>query len=87
MQIGKFFTYGILVLTLATGCATSQVTGNKKLGFDFTSLDKVAVIAIEGTLESEAAKQQLTDMMNQQLLGKGYSPVERQQMLAVRTAE
>ncbi len=83
MPAGKFVAYGILILVLATGCATTQVSGNKKFGFDFTSLDKVAVIAIEGALESEAAKQQLTDMMNQQLLGKGYSPIERQQMLAV----
>lgn len=73
----------VLAIIFASGCASTDVAGNAKLGFNFSSIDKVAVIAIEGVLESEAAKQQLTDMMNQQLLAKGYSPVERQQMLAV----
>lgn len=73
----------VAAIIFASGCASTDVAGNSKLGFNFSAIDKVAVVAIEGALESEAAKQQLTDMMNQQLLAKGYSPVERQQMLAV----
>jgi len=68
---------------LLWGCASTQSSGNAKRGYNFSSIDKVAVVAIEGALGSEADKQQLTDMMNQQLLGRGYSPIERQQMLAV----
>jgi len=83
MRTRNFILGAILILVLGSGCASTQVTGTPKLGFNFSSIDKVAVVAIEGSLESEAAKQQLTDMMNQQLLGKGYSPVERQQMLSV----
>lgn len=73
----------VAAIIFAHGCASTDVAGNAKMGYNFSSIDKVAVVAIEGVLESEAAKQQLTDMMNSELLGKGYSPIERQQMLAV----
>ncbi len=75
--------YGVLVIILLSSCATTEGRGAAKANYDFSSLDRIAVITIEGRMDSEAAKQQLTDMINTELLAKGYSPVERQQMLGI----
>lgn len=75
--------YGVLVIILLSGCATTEGRGAAKANYDFSSLDRIAVITIEGRMDSEEAKQQLTDMINTELLAKGYSPVERQQMLGI----
>ena len=64
-------------------CAKTQVSGAPDQSFDFDTLDRVAVVKVAGKLQSEADKNQLTDLINQRLLGKGYSPVERQQVKAV----
>ncbi len=75
--------YGVLAICLLSGCASTEGKGAAKANYDFSSLDKIAVVTIEGRMDSEAAKQQLTDMINTELLSKGFSPVERQQMLGI----
>ncbi len=79
----KRVTTSILVAGLAAGlagCAKMQASGAQAQGYDFGQLDRVAVVKIEGRLQSEADKNQLTDLINQRLLAKGYAPVERQQV-------
>lgn len=76
----------ILVLaSLMAGCASTSGSGTVKQGYDFGSVNQVAVVAIEGAsaVNREAAQNQIASMFNQQLLGKGYSPVERSQIKAV----
>ncbi len=76
----------ILVASLAAtlaGCAQMQASGARNQSYDFSQLDRVAVVKVAGQLQSEADKQQLTDLINQRLLAKGYSPVERQQVRSV----
>ncbi len=76
----------ILIAGLAAalaGCAQMQASGARDQSYDFGQLDRVAVVKIDGRLQSEADKNQLTDLINQRLLAKGYSPVERQQVKSV----
>jgi len=66
-----------------TGCASSRAEGYARLGYDFTSLSRVAVVHVTGDVHGEPAKNQITDFFNQQLLRRGYSPIERQQIREV----
>lgn len=52
-------------------------------GFDFSSIDKVAVLDVQGKLKSEAAKNQIADFFTMELLKKGYSPIERSRVQAI----
>lgn len=65
------------------GCASTSASGEHDRNFDFSSIERVAVVAIEGAGASEAAQNQIGSMFNQRLMGKGYSPVERAQIRAV----
>lgn len=78
---------GLVVLLSAfmAGCASTSGSGNYDQNYDFASVKRVAVVAVEGAsaMNREAAQNQIASMFNQQLLGKGYSPVERSQVKAV----
>jgi len=78
---------GLMVLLAAfmAGCASTSGSGNYDQNYDFGSVKRVAVVAVEGAsaVNREAAQNQIASMFNQQLLGKGYSPVERSQIKAV----
>ena len=63
------------------GCSSGQ--SYIRAGFDFHSLDKIAVIAVEGDLNGEAAKNQIADFFTMELLKKGYAPIERAQVQAL----
>ena len=71
----------IISLIFAAGCASGE--SYVKKGFDFNQLDKVAVIDVQGQLRSEAAKNQVADFLQMELLKKGYSPIERAQVQAL----
>lgn len=68
------------ILTVS-GCTTTE--SQFRAGYDFSKLDKVAVISVEGVLRGEGAKNQLSDFMVMELLKKGYSPIERSQMQSI----
>jgi len=68
------------VLTI-TGCTTTE--SQARIGYDFSTLDKVAVISVEGILRGEAAKNQISDFVVLELLKKGYAPVERSQVQSI----
>ncbi|MCI0499745.1 MAG: CsgG/HfaB family protein [Planctomycetales bacterium] len=48
--------------------------------FDFSKIDKIAVVDVIGPVGSEAAKNQIADFFMMELLQKGYSPIERAQV-------
>ena len=68
-------------ILMTTGCTTTESQARK--GYDFSTLDKVAVISVEGLLKGEAAKNQISDFMVLELLKKGYAPVERSQVQSI----
>ncbi len=77
----------LLFILLSTaglsGCASTDASGDHLADYDFSGIDRVAVVAIEGAGGSEAAQNQVGAMFNQQLMGKGYQPVERAQIREV----
>jgi len=66
---------------LFAGCSTGE--SYVRAGFDFRSLDRVAVVAVEGDISGEAAKNQISDFFVMELLKKGYQPIERAQVQAL----
>lgn len=53
-----------------------------KTGYDFSQLDKIAVVDIQGDMP-ELAKNQISDFFSMELMRKGYDPVERAQVQSV----
>jgi len=68
----------LMGLLLMGGCVSVEATADKR--FDFTGIKNVAVIEVSGKVSGEAAKNQIADMMSQELLRRGYQVVERSQV-------
>ena len=60
------------------GCASGQSA--YRVGYDISSIDRVAVVDVAGDITGETAKNQISDFFVMELLSKGYSPVERAQV-------
>ncbi len=72
----------LTVAVLLIGGCTSSQQSSSRIGYDFTGVDKVAIVAVEGAVTSEAAKDQIADFFSIELLDKGYAPVGRAQVRA-----
>jgi len=70
-----------IAVLLIGGCMSSRESSSR-VGYDFTGVDKVAIVAVEGVLTSEAAKDQIADFFSVELLEKGYAPIGREQVRA-----
>jgi len=60
----------------ACGC-TSVGESIAKEGYDFSTVDKIAVVDVTGKVHGEDVRNQICDFLEMELLKKGYSPVER----------
>jgi hypothetical protein len=69
-----------LAAVLVGGCATGKGESYSKVGFNFASLDKVAVLDVSGSVRGDAVKDQIASFFEMELLKKGYTPVERTQV-------
>jgi len=63
------------------GCASAE--GVVRMGYDFSRIDKVAVVEVVGDVGGEAARNAIADMFAMELMKKGYLPVERKQVQAL----
>ncbi|MBW8001023.1 MAG: hypothetical protein FVQ80_03270 [Planctomycetes bacterium] len=80
------FLYVLLsAVLISSGCSTGE--SHVRTGFDFSKIDKVAVLAVQGTIMSEAAKNQISDFVVMELLKKGYAPIERVQVKKLLTEQ
>lgn len=80
------FLYVLLsAVLISSGCSTGE--SHVRAGFDFSKIDKVAVLAVQGTIMSEAAKNQISDFVVMELLKKGYAPIERVQVKKLLTEQ
>ncbi|UCE50674.1 MAG: hypothetical protein JSW47_11010 [Phycisphaerales bacterium] len=70
-----------IIILLIGGCMSPQESSSR-VGYDFTAVDKVAIVAVEGALKSEVAKDQIADFFSIELLEKGYAPIGRDQVRA-----
>mgnify|MGYP000703922119 CR=1 FL=1 len=71
-----------LLAMMVTACASVSGSGQYNQTYDFSSIERTAVVSVEG-IGGDAARDQIASMFNQALLGLGYSPIERSQINAV----
>ncbi len=65
----------LTTLMLVGGCASDE--SYIKTGFEFSALDKIAVIDVRGDINTDAAKNQIADLFEAELIKKGYTPMDR----------
>jgi hypothetical protein len=70
----------LLTVVVASGCASQKGESYSKVGFNFGSLDKIAVLNVSGAVRGDAAKNQIADFFNMELIRRGYTPVERSEV-------
>lgn len=76
-------TLSILLIPfiVAGGCSAGKSTARQ--GYDFSNINTIAVIDVEGKLLGEAVKNQISDFFVMELLQKGFAPVERSEVQAI----
>ncbi len=79
---GKAGVLVVFVLAALTGgCTTGE--SYTAAGFNFTTMNKIAIVEVESVIRSDAAENQIADFFAMELLKKGYTPVERKQVQAI----
>ena len=66
----------IIAVLFIGGCASGRAESHFRAGYNFSMLDSVAVVAVEGALQGQAAKNQIAEYFEMELLKKGYAPKE-----------
>ena len=77
-------------ILLIGGCTMPTEQSSYRVGYDFSGVEKVAIVAVEGTIKSETARDQMAEFFAIELLEHGYSPIGRPQVrriLSRRAAE
>ncbi|MHC4713186.1 MAG: CsgG/HfaB family protein [Planctomycetota bacterium] len=76
---------GILIsaafVALTVGCTTGE--SYTAADFDFGTMSRIAIVEVESVIRSEVAENQISDFFVMELLKKGYTPIERQQVQAI----
>lgn len=68
---------------LVAGCATSEGESYATAGYDFSSLDKVAIVEVTGRVRGDAVKNQISNLFTMELIKRGYAVIERSQIQAI----
>jgi len=71
---------GVTVVTLI-GCSSAESV--LRSGYDFSRIEKLAVVEVAGDFGGEAAKNQIADFFAMELMRKGYLVIERKQVQAI----
>jgi len=81
MKTVSVYIWLIVVLLIIGGCSSGGAGGSSyRVGYDFSQVDKVAIVAVEGAVRNEPAKNQIAKFFAMELLKKGYAPVGRAQV-------
>ena len=72
----------VIAILFAGGCSSGRGQSVSRIGYNFSTVDKIAIVAVEGALRSEPAKNQIADLFAMELLKKGYAPKERASVAA-----
>jgi hypothetical protein len=67
----------LLSMLAAAGCATSKAESQAVAGYDFSKIDKIAIVEVTGRVYGEAVKNQISNLFTMKLMGKGYTFIER----------
>ncbi len=67
----------IYILTITLFCVTGCLsrTSSYQTNFDFSQIDKIAILSVDGQVQSEEAKGQISNLFVIELLNKGYAPI------------
>jgi hypothetical protein len=71
----------VISVLLISGCR-SQQESSFRVGFDFSTVNTVAIVSVEGAVPSEVAKDEIADFFAIELLEQGYAPMGRAQVRA-----
>jgi TolB-like protein len=77
----KIISVMLVASIILAGCSSGR--GYARKGFDFSELNRIAVVDVVGMVGNEAVKNQIADFFTMELLKKGYSPVERSQVQVI----
>ncbi len=73
----------VIAILFAGGWSSGRGQSFSRVGYNFNTVDKVAIVAVEGAVRSEQAKNQIADLFAMELLKKGYAPKERATVAAL----
>lgn len=73
----------LLTALLVAGCASSQGESYALAGYDFSSLDRVAIVEVTGSVYGDAVKNQISSMFELELMKRGYGVIERSDVQAL----
>ncbi len=75
---------GLLLTTMVlAGCASSEAESQAAIGYDFSALDRVAIVEVTGRIYGEAVKNQVANLFMMELMERGYTVVERSEVKAI----
>lgn len=72
----------VLLGTASCGLTRASQKSSFRVGYDFSGVNKVAIVAVQGALKSEGAKDEIAEFFAIELLEQGYAPVGRPQVRA-----
>lgn len=78
----KIFVYICLITALVAGGCIAGRGNSFRSSYDFNNVEKIAIVAIEGSVKSETAKDQIADFFASELLDNGFAPIARAQVRA-----
>ncbi len=73
----------LLSALVVGGCASSKGESYVKAGYNFASLEKVAIVEVSGAVAGDTAKNQIGDFLSMELVKRGYTVVERAKVQAL----
>lgn len=71
----------VIAVLMIAGCR-SQQESSFRAGYDFSGVNKIAIVSVEGAVPSEMAKDEIADFFSIELLERGYAPMGRAQVRA-----
>jgi hypothetical protein len=72
----------VIAVLLVAGCRSHQKS-SFRVGYDFSGVNKIAIVSVEGAVSSEVARDEIADFFSIELLEKGYAPMGRAQVRAL----
>jgi len=72
-----------LAALIVSGCASGKGESQRAISYDFTRLEKIAVLEVSGSVAGDSVKNQIGDFFAMELLKRGFTPVERAQVQAL----
>lgn len=80
----KAVLVGVLLTVLAVaGCASSEAESAAVAGYNFSNLDKIAIVEVTGRVYGDAVKNQISNLFTMALMKKGYVFIERKDVKAI----